>query len=91
LERYDRTAARLRTLRRPAVEANGQPAGVNLDPRSTPFDERETIRARLNALIERERSAEPREADEEAAVWVKKLEECTRLRSAYQDQQAAGS
>jgi site-specific DNA recombinase len=50
----------------------------------------EMIRAGMNALIERERAAKSREAGEEAAVWVKKLEECARLRSAYQDQQAAG-
>ena len=50
----------------------------------------ELIRAGMNALIERKRAAESREAGEEAAVWVKNLEECARLRSAYQDQQAAG-
>ena len=50
----------------------------------------EIIKAGMNALIEQERAAKSREAGEEAAVWVKKLEECARLRSAYQDQQAAG-
>jgi site-specific DNA recombinase len=50
----------------------------------------ELIRAGMNALIERKRAAKSREAGEEAAVWVKNLEECARLRSAYQDQQAAG-
>jgi hypothetical protein len=50
----------------------------------------EMIRAGMNALIEREQAAKSREAGEEAAVWVKKLEECARLKSAYQDQQAAG-
>src|SRR5215203_4057950 len=50
----------------------------------------ELIRAGMNALIERKRAAKSREAGEEAAVWVKNLAECARLRSAYQDQQAAG-
>lgn len=44
----------------------------------------------MNALIEREQAPEPRNAGEDASVWVTKLEECARLRSAYQDQQAAG-
>jgi site-specific DNA recombinase len=50
----------------------------------------ERIRVGMNALIEREREAGVRATDEEAAAWAKKLEECDRLRSAYQDQQAAG-
>src|SRR5215210_4554639 len=50
----------------------------------------ERIRVGMNALIEREREAGSRSADEEGAAWANKLEECDRLRSAYQDQQAAG-
>src|SRR5215210_1883425 len=50
----------------------------------------ERIRAGMNALIEWELASHDRDTGEEAAAWVKKLEECERLRSAYQDQQAAG-
>jgi site-specific DNA recombinase len=50
----------------------------------------EKIRDGMEALIEQERASEPRDLDREAKVWTKKLAECTRLRSAYQDQQAAG-
>ena len=44
----------------------------------------------MKALIEQEREIEPRDLEREAKVWTKKLAEYTRLRSAYQDQQAAG-
>jgi hypothetical protein len=50
----------------------------------------ERIRAGMNALIDREQEAGCRDMAEEAAAWAKKMEECDRLRSAYQDQQAAG-
>jgi site-specific DNA recombinase len=50
----------------------------------------ERIRAGMEALIEQERASEPRDLDRETRVWTKKLAEYTRLRSAYQDQQAAG-
>ena len=50
----------------------------------------EKIRSGMEALIEQERASEPRNLDREAKVWTKKLAEYTRLRSAYQDQQAAG-
>jgi SMC interacting uncharacterized protein involved in chromosome segregation len=50
----------------------------------------EKIRAGMEALIEQERASEPRDLDREAKVWTKKLAEYTHLRSAYQDQQAAG-
>ncbi len=50
----------------------------------------ERTRAGMNALIDQERAASSRSPGEEAAVWAKKIEECDRLRSAYQDQQAAG-
>jgi hypothetical protein len=48
------------------------------------------IRSGMEALIEQERASEPRNRNREAKVWTKKLAEYTRLRSAYQDQQAAG-
>ena len=50
----------------------------------------EKIRSGMEALIEQERASEPRNLDREVKVWTKKLAEYTRLRSAYQDQQAAG-
>ena len=50
----------------------------------------ERIRAGMNALIDQERAASSRSPGEEATVWAKKIEQCDRLRSAYQDQQAGG-
>jgi hypothetical protein len=50
----------------------------------------ERIRVGMNALIDRERAAGIHDMGEQAAAWTKKLEECDRLRGAYQDQQAAG-
>jgi site-specific DNA recombinase len=50
----------------------------------------ERVRAGMEALIERERAASSRLPAQEAAAWMKKLEECDRFRRAYQDQQAAG-
>ena len=50
----------------------------------------EKIRSGMEALMEQERASEPRDVDREAKVWAKKLAEQARLRSAYQDQQAAG-
>ena len=50
----------------------------------------ERIRVGMEALIDREREAGMRRPTEEAATWAEKLEECERLRSAYQDQQAVG-
>jgi hypothetical protein len=44
----------------------------------------------MEALIEQEQAISPRDADEQAAAWTKKLAECDQLRGAYQDQQAAG-
>ena len=42
----------------------------------------------MDALIEREREAGSRDIGQEATAWANKLEECDRLRTAYQDQQA---
>jgi hypothetical protein len=50
----------------------------------------EMIRAGMNALIDREREAGGRGSAAELASWTEKMEECDRLRSAYQDQQALG-
>jgi len=50
----------------------------------------ERIRSGMDALVEQEREYESRDLDGEAKVWTKKVAEYTRLRSAYQDQQAAG-
>ena len=44
----------------------------------------------MTTLIEQELASHSRDTSQEAAAWAKKLEECDRLRSAYQDQQAAG-
>jgi site-specific DNA recombinase len=50
----------------------------------------ERVRAGMDRLIEQERQASSAEPEREAEVWAGKLEECARLRAAYQDQQAAG-
>ena len=50
----------------------------------------ERIRVGMDALIDREWAAGTQNANEQSAAWAKKLEECDRLRGAYQDQQAAG-
>jgi len=50
----------------------------------------ERIRAGMETLIEQERAHGPRDLAKEVATWAQKVEECARLRNAYQDQQAAG-
>jgi site-specific DNA recombinase len=50
----------------------------------------ERIRAGMQELIDQERSAGSSDSTEEIAAWSTRLEECERLRRAYQDQQAAG-
>jgi len=52
----------------------------------------ERVRAGMEELIERERSSRGlgEDPEQEALAWSRKLEECARMRSAYQDQQAAG-
>jgi hypothetical protein len=52
--------------------------------------EPERIKAGMEALIEQEQANGPRHFAEVEATWAEKIAECTRLRSAYQDQQAAG-
>src|SRR5215212_6450883 len=48
------------------------------------------IKVGLEELIEREREAGHDDPGREARLWEEKIAECARLRSAYQDQQAAG-
>ena len=48
------------------------------------------IRAGIEELIEREREAGRSDPGGEIRLWEEKVAECSRLRSAYQDQQAAG-
>jgi hypothetical protein len=54
------------------------------------LEDPERIRVGMAALIDREREFIVRRPAEELATWAEKLEECDRLRSAYQDQQAVG-
>jgi site-specific DNA recombinase len=50
----------------------------------------EKVRAGMERLIERERATRTGDPESDGKVWLKKLEECSRLRAAYQDQQVAG-
>ena len=50
----------------------------------------DTIRVSMERLIEQERSAYRGDPEQVTRAWADKLAECTQLRSAYQDQQAAG-
>ena len=50
----------------------------------------EKIRVCMEAFIDQERASEPQDLERKAKAWTKKVDEYTRLRSAYQDQQAAG-
>jgi hypothetical protein len=59
--------------------------GIRLRPSERPA----RIRTGMNTLIAQELASHSRDTSEEAAAWAKKMEECNRLRSAYQAQQAA--
>jgi Recombinase zinc beta ribbon domain len=48
------------------------------------------ITAGMEELIEQEREAGRDDPQQEAELWEEKIAKCSRLRSAYQDQQAAG-
>ena len=48
------------------------------------------IKVGLEELIEQEREAGRDDPQREAELWEEKIAECSRLRSAYQEQQAAG-
>jgi len=48
------------------------------------------MRAGIEELIYQEREAAHSDPQREAGIWEEKISECARLRSAYQDQQAAG-
>jgi site-specific DNA recombinase len=50
----------------------------------------EKVRAGMERLIEREQATRTGDRERDGKVWAEKLEECSRLRAAYQDQQAAG-
>ena len=52
--------------------------------------EPEKVRCGMERLIEEERTNRGGDPGHEAKVWAQKIAECARLRSAYQDQQAAG-
>ena len=71
-------------IRAEPVEAKiwGFVSGLLKDP--------ERIQSGMQELIDRERSAGFSDPAQEIAAWSERLEECERLRRAYQDQQAAG-
>jgi site-specific DNA recombinase len=73
-----------KALRAPEVEA--EVWGFVSDLLKNP----ERARAGMNRLIEQERAASSGNPERETRLWAEKLEECARLRAAYQDQQAAG-
>jgi site-specific DNA recombinase len=50
----------------------------------------ERLRAGYERMIENERKARRGDPEQEAQLWAEKIAECARLRTAYQDQQAAG-
>jgi len=50
----------------------------------------ERIRAGIEELVERERTDSDTDLGRDASFWREKEAECSRLRNAYQDQQAAG-
>jgi arsenate reductase (thioredoxin) len=52
--------------------------------------EPDKIRTGIEELIEQERDAARSDPQPETELWEEKIEECARLRSAYQGQQAAG-
>jgi site-specific DNA recombinase len=52
--------------------------------------EPERIRAGMDRLIEEERNTKRGDPELEARAWADEIAKCVRLRSAYQDQQAAG-
>ena len=81
---YRRGLCSQKMVRAEPVEAEiwGFVSGLLKDP--------ERIRAGMQELIDRERSAGSSDPTEEIAAWSERLEECERLRRAYQDQQAAG-
>jgi hypothetical protein len=57
---------------------------------STLLKDPERLRVGLEAMIERKQSLLRDNPEREAAAWIKQLDEFTRKRAAYQDQQAAG-
>jgi site-specific DNA recombinase len=54
------------------------------------LEEPDRLRVGMEALIEQERMTGPNDSAEKAELWTQKIAECSHLRKAYQDQQAAG-
>jgi Recombinase zinc beta ribbon domain len=83
-DNYGRDTCPQKLLRAEEVEASvwGFVSGLLKDP--------DRIRSGTEALIENERGQLGGDPAREAVVWVDKLEECARLRKAYQRQQGAG-
>jgi hypothetical protein len=81
---YRRDSCRQRMVRVEDVEQEvwGFVSGLLKDP--------EKVRAGVEALIEEEKAVRPHGPSKGTGAWTQKLEECERLRRAYQDQQAAG-
>jgi site-specific DNA recombinase len=77
-------SCRQRVLRVEEVEAEVWEfiSGLLKDP--------ERLKAGYERMIENERKARRGDSEQEAKVWAEKIAECVRLRTAYQDQQAAG-
>jgi site-specific DNA recombinase len=54
------------------------------------LEDPDKLKAGMEALIEQEWTTGPRDSVKQAELWRQKIAECSRLRKAYQDQQAAG-
>lgn len=81
---YKRGICEQRSLRAERVE------GVVWEFVSSLLKDPERIRAGMDRLIEQERNTRRGDPEQEAQAWAQTIAKCTRLRSAYQDQQAAG-
>jgi Recombinase zinc beta ribbon domain len=81
---YKRGICEQKSLRAERVEASVWAFASSLlkDP--------ERIRVGMDRLIEQERNTRRGNPEREAQAWAETIAKCARLRSAYQDQQAAG-
>ena len=89
------TCNRRRQLRKMCECTQGSLSAVEVESRVWGFVSKllmdpEKVRAGMNRLLEQELSERGSDPQREAEVWAKKLAECDRWRSAYQDQQATG-
>jgi hypothetical protein len=89
------TCNRRRQLRKMCECTQGSLSAVEVESRVWRFVSEllmdpEKVRAGMNRLLEQELSERGGDPQRGAEVWAKKLAECDRSRSAYQDQQAAG-